>query len=263
MERDTDGLPEGRDPKARLRRLVAREAASVMYREGVSQYFDAKRIAAKRVFGKDARASRFRPSDLPSNGEIRAELLELVALAEGVRRPARLFAMRVEALRWMKILAGFHPRLIGSVWTGYARHGSDIDLHVFAESIEPIERALDALFVAYEREEVLIRDGGDFRLYQHLYLQQQRFPVELSVYPLHERKHTTRSSVDGRPIDRVSAKRLAKRTEEENPMMWEAWLKAGGLEASEESLDDLLGSDDGDEPGEFDGLLAELGKDRE
>ncbi|MCA9491208.1 MAG: nucleotide-binding enzyme [Myxococcales bacterium] len=231
--------PRGAD---RTREVIAREAAVLMVREGVSQYFEAKRIAARRVLGHDD--ARHRPGGLPSNGEIREQVLALVALSEGEHRVRRLFAMRVVALEVMRALADWHPRLIGSVWSGHARRGSDIDVHVFGE--------LDALAVDLERrgwdhehDEVLFRVGNAFRTYHHLHLLDHPFPVELSVYPLQERREVTRSSVDGRPIDRVSASRLEDRLREEHAEDYAEWLRTGELDL-----------DLGPEAGDFDALLT-------
>ncbi len=52
----------------RLRASIAREAAQLMYDGGVHEYYDAKRIAARRVVGR-------RATDLPSNLEIREALI--------------------------------------------------------------------------------------------------------------------------------------------------------------------------------------------
>ena len=61
-----------------LRGAIAVEAARLMYEEGVKQYFTAKRLAAKRLLGRvGGRRLRYRPMDLPSNGEIRDALLSL------------------------------------------------------------------------------------------------------------------------------------------------------------------------------------------
>ena len=216
-----------------------------MYQEGVSQYFDAKRIAARRVLGSDE--ARFRPSDLPANGEIREQLLELVTLAEGEDRPQRLFAMRVVALTVMRELEPWHPRLIGSVWSGHARRGSDIDVHVFGE-LDLLVRDLWGRGWEFASEEVLIRVPAGFRTFHHLHVTDRPFPVELSVYPLSERRAVTRSSVDGRPIDRVSAARLEARLWEEHEDAWVDFRRSGRLDFEEGPLE-----------GEFDGLLRELG----
>ena len=115
-----------------LRAAIAQLAAQIMYGEDVKQYFTAKRLAAKRLLGQvNAKAIRYRPHDLPSNGEIKEALLELVTEIEGDGRTRRLFAMRIVALEAMEALAPFNPRLIGSVATGHVRSGSDVDIHVF------------------------------------------------------------------------------------------------------------------------------------
>lgn len=230
------------------RKEIAQEAARIMYREGVKEYFNAKRIAAKRVLGKtEAKATvRFRPHDMPSNGEIKEELQRLSILAEGEDREARIFAMRVTALECMRKLEHFEPRLIGSVASGKIRQGSDIDLHVFTDDLEQLETTMDTLGWDYEHDEVLIRKNNEFREFTHYYID-VGFPLELSVYGTEERKITTRSSVSGKPIERVSAARLRELIEEEHADRWSQYLQDGKLNIPS-----------GDLPGEFDGLLAEF-----
>lgn len=224
------------------RLAIAREAARILYREGVRQYFDAKRIASRRVLGGPS----YRTGELPSNGEIREQLLALVALAEGEDRPRRLFAMRVEALTVMRALDVWRPRLIGSVWSGHARRGSDIDVHLFGD-LDAVMDDLTTRDWPYDPLEVSIRTPTGFRTYHHLHLTERPFPVELSIYTLAERREVTRSSVDGLPIDRVSAGRLLARIREEHAEAFERWEATGDV-----------GFEEGPEPGEFDGLLREL-----
>jgi hypothetical protein len=105
-----------------LRAVIAQLAAQIMYGEEVKQYFTAKQLAAKRLLGQvNAKALRYLPQDLPSNGEIKEALLELVTEIEGDGRTRRLFAMRVVVLEAMDALEQFSPRLIGSVATGHVR----------------------------------------------------------------------------------------------------------------------------------------------
>src|SRR5262249_36238923 len=147
-----------------LRMAIAAEAARLMYEEDVKQYFTAKRMAAKRLLGRVAgRQMRFRPAELPSNGEIRDALPALAELAEGSARTRRLFAMRVVALEAMRALAAFEPRLIGSVSTGHIRRGSDIDLSVFTDDDGALETLLRSLRWVYEREPVTIQKFGEIR----------------------------------------------------------------------------------------------------
>lgn len=218
-----------------------------MYREGVSQYFDAKRIAARRVLGSDE--ARFRPRDLPSNGEIRAQLLALVSLAEGDDRTRRLFAMRAVALGVMRALEPWSPRLIGSVWSGHARRGSDIDLHVFGD-LDQLVAELGERGWTFEVEEVLIRVPSGFRVFHHLHVTDRPFPVELSVYAVSERRAVTRSSVDGQPIDRVAPGRLEALLRQAHTDDWAEFCRTGRLAFEE-----------GPVPGAFDGLLRALAED--
>src|SRR3954469_24770375 len=113
----------------RLRYAIALEAARLMYDRTESEYFTAKRKAAKRLC-----RGGVKPEDLPSNAEIRDQIQTFARLHEGDRRTQNLREMRIEALRLMHILRPFKPRLIGSVMTGHVRKGSDIDLHIFCDA---------------------------------------------------------------------------------------------------------------------------------
>lgn len=191
-----------------------------MYEEGVGQYFDAKRIAAKRLIGK---RYRFHPKYLPSNGEISDALYELSQFRDPETHEERLFRMRCRALVVMEQLAPFSPRLIGSVSTGRIREGSDIDLHVFTDEIEELQHYLDTLDWRYERQTTTINVNGRFVDYQHIHLDFD-FPVELSVYPLRELRVVGRSSTDNKPIRRLSANKLQQLITDEH---WSLYIKSG------------------------------------
>src|SRR5438270_608245 len=114
---------------AKLRQAIALEAARLMYERVESEYYTAKRKAAKRL----CRGS-VKPEDLPSNAEIREQIQVFARIHEGEKRTQHLREMRLYALRLMRLLRAFRPRLIGSVMTGHVRKGSDIDVHVFSDS---------------------------------------------------------------------------------------------------------------------------------
>lgn len=136
----------------RLRHLLAQEAARLMYEEDIKQYYTAKRVAARRLLGaQGGRKMRYRPRDLPSNGEIQAALLDLSRLMDGDMHDHRLFAMRIVALETMQELLPFHPRLIGSVSTGHVHRGSDIDIHVFVDDIDQLFAHLRYKDLGYEK----------------------------------------------------------------------------------------------------------------
>src|SRR5207302_9369512 len=113
----------------KLRQAIALEAARLMYERVESEYFTAKRKAAKRLCRRGVK-----PEDLPSNAEIREQIQLFARIHEGDKRTENLRDMRVQALKLMRLLRAFRPRLIGSVMTGHVRKGSDIDIHVFSDS---------------------------------------------------------------------------------------------------------------------------------
>src|ERR1700758_1656625 len=122
----------------KLRRAIALEAARLMYERIESEYFTAKRKGAKRLCRRGVK-----PADLPSNAEIRDQIQLFARIHEGDKRPRHLQEMRLEALRLMRQLRAFRPRLIGSVMTGHVRKGSDIDLHVFTDSPALVSETLE------------------------------------------------------------------------------------------------------------------------
>ena len=183
-----------------------------MYDEGVEQYLDAKRIAAKRVLGKDTKL-------LPSNGEIADELHRLASFHQAATLQSTLFNMRLLALDVMEELDPFRPRLIGSVSTGRIRKGSDVDIHVFCDQLERLYQHLEALGWYFQTKLICIQRSGRLVEYTHVYLDRE-YPVELSVYPSNEIRIAGRSSTDGKPIKRLSAARLRMIIEEEHSKAW-------------------------------------------
>ncbi len=196
----------------KLRRLIALRAAKLMYERVESEYFTAKRKAAREL-GLDP---RFRPSDLPSNREIRDEIRKLAELLEGDRWKETLRDMRLEALRLMRKLARFEPRLIGSVWTGHVRKGSDIDLHVFTDSLAALTSVLDEHRVPYEIQRKRIVKFGEERHFTHVHVFDRR-TYELTVYPTDKLGYVFKSSITGQPIEKATIATLERALREESP----------------------------------------------
>jgi predicted nucleotidyltransferase len=117
-----------------LERRVAREAATLLYFGAEKEYKQAKDKAAQTL------GTHF----LPSNLEIALELDKIAEEQEGPKRKERLIEMRKEALVVMKILSRFCPVLIGSVWRGTIKQGSDIDIAVYADEPEEVLNVLKA-----------------------------------------------------------------------------------------------------------------------
>ena len=117
-----------------LKCRVAREAATLLYFGAEKEYKQAKEKAAKTL------GAHF----LPSNLEVALELDKIAEENEGAKRKERLIQMRNEALKIMKLLDAYCPVLIGSVWRGTIRQGSDIDIAVYTDEPEEIVKILKA-----------------------------------------------------------------------------------------------------------------------
>lgn len=115
--------------------------------------------------------------------------------------------MRVAALRMMRQLELFKPKLIGSTLTGHTRKGSDINLHVFAGSASAITLVLDDLQLAYTVERKQVREQKETRTFTHIHLT-DRFNFELTLYALDKVNYVFKSVITGVPIKRATLPQL-------------------------------------------------------
>src|SRR6059058_4536705 len=162
---------------AKLRQAIALEAGRLMYERIESEYFTAKRKAAKRLC-----RGGIKPEDLPSNAEIRDQIQVFARIHEGGRRTEHLRDMRLEALRLMRLLRAFRPRLIGSVMTGHTRKGSDIDIHVFTDGVGLVTDILQNEGYQFDVERKQVVKHQEARVFTHIHIF-DRFNFELTVYP--------------------------------------------------------------------------------
>jgi predicted nucleotidyltransferase len=228
---------------ARLRHAIAFEAARLMYDRTESEYFTAKRKAAKRLCRQSVK-----PSDLPSNAEIREMVQTFARLHEGEKRTENLRAMRLAALQMMRLLRRFRPRLIGSVLTGHVRAGSDIDIHVFCDHPEALEATLEAEGYQYDLERKQITKHQETRTFTHIHIP-DKFPFELTVYAENQAHYVFKSSITGKAIERVSIAELEQFLEKEYPDL-----------SLDEAMDELELEDDVDALLVFQSLLEPLEK---
>lgn len=181
------------------RRMAAREAARLLYLGLAEEFKQAKEMAALSL-GECV---------LPSNYEIALELEQIADEAEGIGRRRLIVRLREEALRVMRILEGFNPRLIGSVWRGTARRGSDIDIVAFAQEPDEVEGRLREAGLAFYREEVVTQKDGRLITSRHI-----RFridggeEVEIVVRPPDESDLHERCDIYGDPKRGLSAEEL-------------------------------------------------------
>ena len=187
---------------SKLRRQIAYQAAVLMYQRQESEYFQAKQKASRQVC-----RGWVKPKDLPSNAEIREQILQLARMFEGETRANNLQEMRFTALHLMRRLQRFHPRLIGSVLTGHVRQGSDIDLHLFTDNVESVTAELDYHGYQYDVEYKRVVKAGQRNLYKHVHVK-DRYPLELTVYPISKKNFGFKSSITGKLIERANVAEL-------------------------------------------------------
>lgn len=114
-----------------MREQLAHQAARLMAEDGITDHALAKRKAARQLGASDTQ-------HLPSNDEVDAALHSYRALYQQDSHPGILRQLREEALAAMRLLAGFHPYLTGSVLSGTAGVHSDINLMLFSDDAKAV-----------------------------------------------------------------------------------------------------------------------------
>jgi predicted nucleotidyltransferase len=183
-----------------VRCKIAREAATLLYFGAEKEYKQAKLKAAKTL------CAYF----LPSNLEV---ALELDKIAE-----ERLIQMRKEALKLMVILKKYGPILIGSVWRGTIRQGSDIDIAVYHDVADEILNVLKESGIKISKTEwTTATKRGKPESSFHIYVQTaSKQMAELVVRNSEEARHRRKCEIFGDEIKGLNIQEL-KRLLKENP----------------------------------------------
>jgi predicted nucleotidyltransferase len=191
-----------------LKCKIAREAATLLYFGAEKEYKQAKLKAAK-TFGVHF---------LPTNLEVALELDRIAEENEGPARKERLIQMRTEALKTMKILEAYSPLLIGSVWRGAIRQGSDIDIALYHDSPSEILNRLKANgFEVSKTEWITVTKRGKTEISFHIYtetLGKQR--IEIVVRSSEETHRKRKCQIFGDEIKGLNIRELEKLLKE-NP----------------------------------------------
>jgi hypothetical protein len=181
-----------------VRERIAKEAARLMCETGVRDFQLAKRKALQRL-----RISE--KCNLPSNEEIESAVSEYQRLFRTHTQPQRLAKLRRTAVKAMRFLERFQPRLVGAVLSGTADEHSDVCLHLFAETAEEVGLFLLDNGVPHEHGERTMKLASDDtqRLPTCRFMADD-VPVELVVFNERTRRRVPLSPVDGRPMQRAA-----------------------------------------------------------
>lgn len=191
------------NPRAeQLRRALAQEAARLMAEQGIEDFLLAKRKAAERLGATDA-------SVLPRNTEIEAALAEHHRLFEGEVHTSTLAELRRTALKTMRLLREFKPRLVGSVLSGTASAHSEINLHLFADTPETVALKLLDEDIPHDAAERRLRyEPGRVVAYPAFRFVAGNQPIDAVVFPLDGIRQSPSSPVDGKPMRRAATAEL-------------------------------------------------------
>ena len=191
-----------------VRYKVAKEAATLLYFGAEKEYKQAKLKAAKTM------GTHF----LPTNFEVAVELDKIAETHEGLARKERLVQMRKEAFKIMKTLKGYSPLLIGSVWRGTIRQGSDVDIAVYNDLPDKILNSLKRSGLKISKTEwTKITKRGKTEASFHIYLKtSSQQGVEIVVRSSDETRRRRKCEVFGDELKGLNIHEL-ERVLKENP----------------------------------------------
>jgi hypothetical protein len=181
-----------------LRQRLIQEAARIMAEDGVRDFAAAKRKAA-------ARLNQSENHHLPSNREIEAALADYLQLFHARGTRAALRTQLEVAVETMRLLAGFEPRLTGTILNGVTTAAADVQIHAFPDTPEQVALVLREYAIPYTESDRRMRFGGD----RQETVPSFRFvagetPVEICVFPPQGLREAPLSPVDARPMRRAS-----------------------------------------------------------
>jgi hypothetical protein len=191
------------NPRAdNLRRALAQEAARIMSEQGIDDYGLAKRKAAERLGATDIAV-------LPKNTEIEAALADHQRLFQFSTHSSTLDDLRRTALKAMRLLKRFDPRVVGPVLSGTASAHSEVNLHLFADGAESVALHLMDNNIPHRVVERRLRYEPDRLVaYPVVRFVAGHHEIDAVVFPINGIRQSPASPVDGRPMRRADTAEL-------------------------------------------------------
>jgi hypothetical protein len=189
MARDT-----GRNP---LRESIANAAARLMAEDGIEDYAQAKRKAARQVGATDSR-------QMPTNDEIDAALKLYRGLFQH-DHSAQLRELRELALTVMQELDAFNPYLTGSVLRGSAGKYAEIQLQLFCDNAKNVEHYLLDQGVSFHTAEMRLYAGHMTLLAPVLVFNRDSYDIHLTLLSPRDLRLPLRTTPAGKPLERAKA----------------------------------------------------------
>jgi len=192
-----------RDPgRNLLRENIANIAARLMAEDGIEDYAQAKRKAARQAGAVDAR-------QMPTNDEIDLALARYREVFQH-DHSAQLRELRQLALDVMHEFAAFNPYLTGSVLRGSAGRYADIQLQLFCENPKSVEHHLLGRNVRYRSAENRFY-AGDLELTAPvLIFERDGYDIYLTLLSPRDQRLALKTSPAGKPLERAKADAVAQ-----------------------------------------------------
>ena len=179
-----------------MRERIAQLAARLMAVDGIDDFALAKRKAARQAGAPDTR-------NLPNNEEVEQALRAYQQLYQADEQQARLRHLRQNAREMMQLLAQFDPHLSGSVLSGSAGKYSDINIHLFTDSVKDVELFLLNRQVPYRSRERRVYIGGDPRSVPDFSVSTDDANFDITVFAPRDLRYQLRTTAEGKPFDRA------------------------------------------------------------
>ncbi len=196
--RSHDGRPVREGERLRREIQLAQLAARMLCDGEAEDFGDAKRRAAEHFGLAQAR-------ELPDNLTVLAAVIEHQRLFEAEAVAERTGRLRAAALRAMRRLGDFLPRLVGPVLYGTPFEHSPITLHLFSDEAEAVNRQLFAWKIRFQIDGQTLRVGGRHtESYPMLITEFGQAALDLVVMPHARLAHPPLSPLDGAPYRRIT-----------------------------------------------------------
>ena len=199
----SDKFPGHSSKKAsQVRRAIAAEAARIMSTQSQFNYLLAKQKAIERL-GINVRTT------MPSNAEVESALRAYQGFYGSQQRIDSLQRKREVAVRAMRSLDPFNPRLAGPVLEGTANENARVTLHVFNDPPDAVVMHLLEKGQTYRSEQRKIRwYNGSYRQVQILVTDVEGIEVELLLFDYLDLRQAPPCPINGRPQKRAPVSEL-------------------------------------------------------
>ena len=170
---------------AQLRTQIANAAARLIAENGLADYAQAKRKAARSLGLPDN-------TPLPENAEVDSELRSYQRLFQNDEQSERIAHLRRKAAEMMAIVERFNAYLTGPVLDGSAGRYAEIDIQLFTDSAKDVE-----IFLLNQHLDFAHSVPRTDRAEAVLTIDDDDAVINLIVYPAHQERVSFKTR-DGR-----------------------------------------------------------------